>query len=226
MLLDETRNSNSGDTDVRRAQSYSHQDPSAGSPAKGLEGGSSSSGCLDDSVDRDQGPAPPGPGQGCCKTWLEIQREECFLRPALAHRAGQKDPPSLSIKSLYARNKKPSYSHAGYSVDTFVPLQPRKQPFSFSKLGGSSLSANPHPLWFSGALFGCLWIVVNGDGITEDQNQAYWITQPAFGCFLHYKASTWEQFLENEYTLMFRPDGLIAQRLLAVTSPPSAKLTL
>lgn len=66
MLLDQTRNSNSVDTDV--AQSYSHQDPSAGSPAKGLEGGSSSSGCLDGSVDTDQGPVPPGPGQGCCKT--------------------------------------------------------------------------------------------------------------------------------------------------------------
>lgn len=108
ILLDPTRNSNSGDTDVQKAQSYSHQDPSAGFPAKGLEGGSSSSGCLDYSVDRDQGSAPPGPGQGCCKTWLEIQREECFLRPALAHMAWQKDLPSLSIKPLYARDKKPS----------------------------------------------------------------------------------------------------------------------
>lgn len=68
ILLDQARNSNSGNTDIGRAQSYLRQDPNAGSPAKGLEGGSSSSGCLDDSVHRDQCPAPPGPGQGCCKT--------------------------------------------------------------------------------------------------------------------------------------------------------------
>lgn len=193
------------------AQSYSHQDPSAGSPVKCSEGGSPSSGCPDDSVCKDHGPVPPGPGPGCCKTWLEIQREEGFLKPALAHKAGQKDPPSLSIKFLYARDRKAKLQPCWVPPILLFPWDPE-----YSQSHSLGLS-KPSPTLG----FGCfVWIhlcIRQWGRVNRRPDWAYWKILPTFGFFLYFSGT-----VPGKLTYQY-PDNLEALRLLAESSPASAK---
>lgn len=79
---------------------YSHQDPSAGSPARYLWDGNSNSECLAGNAYRDEDSVLSGPGPECCRTlrWIQIMTQA--LSPALGYRYEQKDLPSPSTESL------------------------------------------------------------------------------------------------------------------------------